>query len=97
MPGDGQAPDYLDDTHRAIAEFADAFLDEDERADFVDGLLERHGYRRESRWAPPDASGGGQGGGRQPLLKNRPQPRGGNSGGGGGGQSRQGGYWGGRR
>jgi hypothetical protein len=87
--------DYLDDTHRAISEFAEAFLEEDERGDFVDGLMERHGYERTSSWAPPAQQPGGQGA-RQPLLKQRQQ--GGQRGGqgqqqGGQGQQRQGSYF----
>lgn len=89
----GDAPQYLDDTHRAISEFAEAFLEEDERADFVDGLLERHGYQRQSTWAPPEPQQGGQGG-RSQLLKQRPaggqrQSAGDQRGGG----QQQGGYW----
>jgi hypothetical protein len=68
MPPDPDLPEYLDDMHQRIAEFASEFLEEDEREDFVDGLLERHGYTRQSIWAPPEPA---QGGGRKPLVKPR--------------------------
>lgn len=84
MPED--LPEYLDETHQRIAEFAAEFLDDDERDDFVDSLLERHGYQKVSKWAPPDPSGGGQGG-RRPLVKSRQQQ------GQGGGQRRGGSYF----
>jgi hypothetical protein len=76
-------PDFLDETHQRIAEFADEFLDdEDERAGFIDGLMERRGYVRESRWAPPpEKPGQGQ---RQGLLKQQ---------GGQGGQRKPGSYF----
>lgn len=95
MPADGgDLPEYIDETHQRIAEFASEFLDDDERDDFVDGLLERHGYQRVSKWAAPDP-GGGAPGGRKPLVK--PRATGGQGGGQGGGQRRQGGYFGGRQ
>lgn len=92
-----QQPDpvqYIDDTHRAIAEFADAYLDEDERSDFVDSLLERHGYERMTAWAPPQPQGG-PGGGRGPLVRPAGQrPRSGGQGAGGGqGGGQGGGYF----
>lgn len=83
-------PEYIDETHQRIAEFAAEFLEDDERDDFVDGLLERHGYQRVSKWAAPDPAGG-SGGGRRPLVK----PRSGQ--GQGGGQRRSGSYFGGRQ
>lgn len=49
--------EYLDEFHQYIAEFADNVLDEEERADFVDQLLERHGYEKVSNWAPPSKDG----------------------------------------
>ena len=80
---------YLDETHQRISEFADEFLEEDERGDFVDSLMERRGYKRSAHWEPPDE--GGQGG-RQPLVKNRgggrQQQSGGQAGGQAGGQRR---------
>lgn len=80
--------DYVDEVHERISMFADDFLEEDERPDFVDGMLERLGYERQSSWGPPQAAPGGQ---RQPVLKPR-QQRGGRQGGGqggGGGQQQQ--------
>ena len=57
-------PQYLDDDHQRISEFAaDYFDDEEERSTFVDTLLERRGYVRTSGWSapPPEApSGNGQ-------------------------------------
>lgn len=74
-------PFYVDDDHAAIAGFAEAYLDEDEREGFVDHLMERRGYTRIQSWGPradpepdpqPDpqqpragARGGGQGGGQR--------------------------------
>ncbi len=84
-------PDYIDETHQRIVEFASEFLDDDdERESFVDGLLERRGYVRESRWAPPPPPPGG--GGKGGLLKPPAAPKG------GGKQppARGGGYFGGR-
>lgn len=65
--------DYVDETHQRICEFADEFLgdDEEEHQSFVDGLMERRGYIRQSHWGPPDDPGGGQGSGKPPLLKSR--------------------------
>lgn len=70
-----EAPDYLDEHHQRIAEFAADYLDEDEGPEFVDGMLERLGYERATHWtAPnPEQGGGGQGGRRQPLVKPRRQ------------------------
>jgi hypothetical protein len=67
---------FLDETHQRISEFADEFLDDDEREAFVDSLMERRGYKRSAHWEPPDPDGGGSG--RQPLVKNK----GGSAGGG---------------
>lgn len=59
--------DYIDEVHQRIVEFAEEFLDDDEeRATFVDGLLERRGYQRATHWTPPEPQ---QGGGKQPLLR----------------------------
>lgn len=77
-PDDG--PVYVDEHHQAFSEFADTYLDEDEREPFVEHLMERHGYQRVNSWGPrqdpepdPDpepARGGGQqqqrGGGKRP-------------------------------
>ena len=56
-------PQYLDDDHQRISEFAaDYFDDEEERATFVDTLLERRGYVRTSGWsAPPPEPPAGNG------------------------------------
>lgn len=71
---------FIDETHQAFVEFAERFLEEDERDAFVDGLLERHGYEKVETvsWSPPAPPAGG--GGRQPLVKPRP-PAGGKAGG----------------
>lgn len=64
-----QQPIYLDEIHEDISTFAERHLEEDERAEFIDGLLERHGYVRESTWAPPPPpAGGAGGGGRRTVL-----------------------------
>lgn len=90
MPRPDPAEDlaeYLDEVHQDIAEFAGRHLEEDERDEFIDSLLERHGYQRVSKWAAPDDSGsGGSGSQRKPLVK----PRTGSSGGNGGGRGGQG-------
>jgi hypothetical protein len=91
---DPELPAYIDEIHQEIAEFAARHLDEDEVDDFVDGLLERKGYQRQSIWAPPAADQGGQGG-RKPLVKPAGQRQGGQRGGGQGGQQRRGSYFGG--
>lgn len=62
-----EEPSYLDETHQRIAEFANDFLEEDERDDFIDSLLERHGYQKQATWAPPPPQQGGNG--RRPLVK----------------------------
>lgn len=81
--------DYLDDTHQRISEFADDFLDEEEREDFVASLMERRGYLRQSHWAPPAPE---EGGGKQPLVKPKAS-RGGGRQSQGGGQQRRGSYF----
>ena len=72
-------PEYIDETHQRISEFASEFLEEDERDDFVDSLLERRGYQRATRWLPPEPEGGG---GRKPLVKPGSKGAGGGKGGG---------------
>jgi hypothetical protein len=60
--------DYLDETHQRISEFATEFLDDDEeRESFVDGLMERRGYKRSAHWEPPEPPA--DGGGKAPLLR----------------------------
>ena len=68
MPPRQQAhdPSYLDEHHQRISEFASEYFDDDEeRAAFVDTLLERRGYQRTAGWSlPPEPpADGGQGGG----------------------------------
>lgn len=71
---EGEAPVYIDEIHQDIAEFAARHLEEDERDDFVDQLLERKGYQRQSIWAAPEPEqGGGQ---RRPLVKPATQRQG---------------------
>ena len=70
-------PQFLDEHHQRISEFAaEYFDDEDERASFVDTLLERRGYQRTAGWSlPPEPPSGGGGGqppqppGRAPYFK----------------------------
>lgn len=48
-------PEYVDEHHQRISEFAnDYFDDDDERETFVGTLMERRGYRRVQSWGPPD-------------------------------------------
>lgn len=49
---DDGGPVYVDEHHQAISEFAAAYLDDDEREQFVDHLMERNGYERISGWGP---------------------------------------------
>lgn len=71
-------PQYLDEHHQRISEFAAEYFDDDEeREAFVDTLLERRGYQRTTGWSPPaepDPQGGGgpAGGGRAPAAPRRP-------------------------
>lgn len=47
-------PQYLDEHHQRITEFAGEYFDDDEeRESFVDTLMERRGYARQSGWALP--------------------------------------------
>jgi hypothetical protein len=57
---------YLDETHQRISEFAEEFLEEDEREGFVDSLMERRGYKRSSHWEPPDPDNGSR-----QLIRNK--------------------------
>jgi hypothetical protein len=59
--GDEPGPEYVDEHHAAIAQFAADYLDEDERDKFVNHLMERRGYRRIESWGPPDDAGGDDG------------------------------------
>ena len=58
-------PQYLDEHHQRISEFAaEYFEDDEEREAFVDTLLERRGYQRTTGWSvPPDPPPPGSGGG----------------------------------
>jgi hypothetical protein len=58
MPKQAANPDpqYLDEHHQRITEFAADYFDDDEERDvFVDTLMERRGYQRQNSWAPPAA------------------------------------------
>ena len=57
-------PQYLDEHHQRISEFASEYFDDDEeREAFIDTLLERRGYQRTAGWSlPPDPGPQGQGG-----------------------------------
>lgn len=73
MPTDDNP--YVDEHHQRIHEFASDYLDEDERDDFVDGLMERRGYQRQHHWVAPEEDEGQGSGGRKPVLKSRPAPQ----------------------
>ena len=51
-PDPDPGPVYVDEHHQAFSEFADSYLDEDERESFVEHLMERHGYQRVNSWGP---------------------------------------------
>jgi hypothetical protein len=65
----GELDDFLDDDHAAIVNFAETYMDEDEREGFVDQLMERRGYQRVTSWGPgeqppaPRSGGGSRRGG----------------------------------
>lgn len=73
-------PQYLDEHHQRISEFAAEYFDDDEeRESFIDTLLERRGYQRTAGWSlppePPSGPGGAAGGAagaRPPLAPRRP-------------------------
>jgi hypothetical protein len=70
-------PQYLDEHHQRISEFADEYFeDEEEREAFRDTLMERRGYARTSGWTlpPPDSSGqpGAAGAGNPPARPRSP-------------------------
>jgi hypothetical protein len=53
---DQDQPQYLDEDHQLIAEFADRFFDDDEdddKQEFVDQFMEKSGHERASVWALP--------------------------------------------
>lgn len=80
-PRQQQQSQYLDADHQRISEFAvDYFDDEEERATFLDTLMERRGYQRTNGWSPPapapqPPAGGGGGqppaGSKTPYFKQR--------------------------
>jgi hypothetical protein len=61
-------PDYLDEIHQDIAEFFDRHADHLDE-DFIDKMLESHGYQRTSQWALPDPQGRGGAAARKPGVK----------------------------
>ena len=71
-------PQYLDEHHQRISEFAaDYFDDDEEREAFVDTLLERRGYMRTAGWSlPPEPDPqqpqGAPGAARGPAAPRRP-------------------------
>lgn len=72
-------PQYLDEHHQRISEFAaEYFEDDEEREAFVDTLLERRGYQRTTGWSvppePPPQGAGGTGGARPPAAAPRRPP-----------------------
>ena len=77
-----QGPSFIDEHHQRFVEFAEDYLDEEERGDFVDSLLERHGYEKVTSWAPPPPQkpGSGGGNGRKSLVGPRKQGAGGRGG-----------------
>lgn len=51
-----QAPQYIDEHHQRISEFASEYFDdEEERQALIDTLLERRGYQRTTGWTAPAA------------------------------------------
>lgn len=71
-------PQYLDEHHQRISEFAAEYFDDDEERDaFVDTLLERRGYQRTAGWSlPPEPDPqqqAGTGGARPAAAPRRPQ------------------------
>lgn len=69
-------PQFLDADHESIVRFAEQYFDdEEERASFVDTLLERRGYQRTSGWsAPAEQPPNGGGGGGQPARQPQRAP-----------------------
>jgi hypothetical protein len=72
-------PEYLDEHHQRISEFAgDYFDDDEEREAFVSELMTRRGYRSKTRtdWEPPEDTGDddGKGGGKAGQGGQRARP-----------------------
>lgn len=69
-------PQYLDEHHQRISEFAAEYFDEDEeeRDNFVNELMTRRGYiaRTRTDWEPPADPKGGGGGGGQGQQQRKP-------------------------
>jgi len=85
-PPEPEGPSYVDDDHQRIHEFAEDFMDEDERESFVDHLMERRGYQRVSSWGPRQEQ-------QDPDPDSEPRQRGGRQGGGQGGGQRRSSYF----
>lgn len=66
-------PSYIDEVHQDICEFvgrhADFFDDDDKTNEFIEALLEKKGYKRESHWAPPEKAPRSKGGGSSYFRK----------------------------
>lgn len=69
MPPREEEPAYLDEHHQRIVEFAQDYMDDDERDEFVDGLMERRGYQRIQGWGPPEEPETDPQGGRRPPAR----------------------------
>ena len=71
-----QDPQYLDEHHQRISEFAaEYFDDDDERDAFVGELMTRRGYTARTRtdWEPPaETKSGSNGGGGQAGQPRKP-------------------------
>lgn len=65
-------PEYVDEHHQRITEFANDYFDDDEeREAFVGTLMERRGYTRRAVWGPPDEADP------EPPQQQQQAPRGG--------------------
>ena len=67
-------PQYLDEHHQRISEFAGEYFDDDEERDeFVKTLMSRRGYKPTTGWALPDqTSPNGDGGDPPPAAPKTP-------------------------
>ncbi len=84
--------DFIDAFHEAAHNMADELeLDGEDRDEFIDGVMERKGYRRVTSWALPEDDEGQ--GGKKPLIPPRKKPRAGAQ---GGQQQRRSPYFGGK-
>jgi hypothetical protein len=68
QPQQQHDPQYLDEHHQRISEFAAEYIEDDEEREiFVDTFLERRGYQRTTGWSvPPEPPPPGGGGGARP-------------------------------